>query len=434
MAPSNFVPTINEGAQDYVNVWMGRPEAHNLQQRHDVELIKASKRIEIDAEIRVRVDELMREELKNLKLAIEKDKGKGKKGKKGKKKGKKGKKGKGKKKKGEKDLTPDRTIESLYEELAQEGVIKKYPKTRISDYIGDFSYLATTLRQMPRDPASTDKNAEKIEPMPSLADVRRLITEHCILPLGSQAVHEKAPFIKSVMITGPRGTGKKKLLHAICTETGANLFDLTPSNVAGKYPGKAGLAMLLHLVFKVARAWPPSIVYIGECERTFMKKIPKTDKADPKRFKKPFPKLLKGMKQDDRVMIVGITKSPFDAEVKGLCAMYQRIIMVPRPDYASRVLLWRGIILQYGGHLSDMLDLSSLAKVSDGYTPGHITSAVTQVLSERRVQQLRRKPLNAAEFIPFLSKIDPIYREEEEAFKVIYLKLLYIILHDLHCH
>ena len=25
-----------------------------------------------------------------------------------------------------------------------------------------------------------------------------------------------------------------------------------------------------------------------------------------------------------------------DAEVKGLCGMYQRVIMIPRPDYASR--------------------------------------------------------------------------------------------------
>lgn len=69
--------------------------------------------------------------------------------------------------------------------------------------------------------------------------------------IGSQAAHEKAPHIKSVMITGPRGTGKKSLVHAICTETGANLFNLTPANVAGKYPGKAGLNMLLHMVFKV---------------------------------------------------------------------------------------------------------------------------------------------------------------------------------------
>lgn len=41
------------------------------------------------------------------------------------------------------------------------------------------------------------------------------------------------------------------LVHAICTETGANLFNLSASNIAGKYPGKNGLQMMLHLVFKV---------------------------------------------------------------------------------------------------------------------------------------------------------------------------------------
>ena len=63
-----------------------------------------------------------------------------------------------------------------------------------------------------------------------------------------------------------------------------------------------------------------------------MKKVPKTDKvgsklqnvtahdlhvmyiygqADPKRVKKALPKILKGMKPVDRVMIIGTTKSPF---------------------------------------------------------------------------------------------------------------------------
>ena len=32
--------------------------------------------------------------------------------------------------------------------------------------------------------------------------------------------------------------------------------------------------------------------------------------------------------------------------------------------------------------------------------------------------QLHRRPLTAAEFIAPLSKIDPIYKEEEEAYKV----------------
>ena len=69
---------------------------------------------------------------------------------------------------------------------------------------------------------------------------------------GSPAVHEQAPLTKSILLAGPRGTGKKMLVHAMCNETGANLFDLSPANLVGKYPGKDGLKMLMHLIFKVS--------------------------------------------------------------------------------------------------------------------------------------------------------------------------------------
>ena len=41
------------------------------------------------------------------------------------------------------------------------------------------------------------------------------------------------------------------LVQAIANEVGANLFDLSPANIAGKYPGKEGLKMLMHLIYKV---------------------------------------------------------------------------------------------------------------------------------------------------------------------------------------
>merc|ERR1712050_191724 len=133
-------------------------------------------------------------------MAVDRDKGKkGKKGKKSGKKKKKKKSGKKGKKKKEKDLTPDRTIDELYEELVMEGIIVRPPKLTLADYEGEYSYLGTTLRQA------------NIEPMPSLSDVRRLVAEYGILPMGSSAVHEKAPLTKSIMLSGPRGTGKKML-------------------------------------------------------------------------------------------------------------------------------------------------------------------------------------------------------------------------------
>jgi hypothetical protein len=67
--------------------------------------------------------------------------------------------------------------------------------------------------------------------------------------------------------------------------------------------------------------------------------------------------------------------------------------------------------------LSKSLDVSSLTKISDGYTPGYLMNAVKEVLTDRRVSQQQTKPLQAAEFIPGLARNDPIYVEEEEAFK-----------------
>ncbi|XP_038642218.1 dynein regulatory complex protein 11 isoform X1 [Scyliorhinus canicula] len=405
MVPSNFLSTMAEGQSTYEVIWQNRNEELNFPQKHVAELIKEDKRKEVEEEIRVQVDELMRQELKNLKLAVDRDKGTKKKG--GKKK--KGKKGK-KKKKG-KDLTVNRTIDSLYEELIREGILIRPRNVRLSDFIGEYNYLGTTLRQ-------TD-----IEPMPSLLDVRQLIALYGILPLGSQAVHEKAPIVKSLLLAGPSGVGKKMLIHALCTETGANLFNLSPHNTAGKYPGKMGLQMMIHLVFKVARLLQPSVVWIDNAEKMFYKKVPKMEKGlEPKRLKKSFPKILKSIKAGDRVLIVGTTHRPFDAELKSFCRGFQKIVLIPRPDYTSRFVLWRSIIQENGGILTSSMDLSSLAKVTDGYTQGHFCQAAKYVLTEHRRKQLHTKPLTAVEFIAPLAKNDPVYKEEEELFKSWYAK------------
>ena len=51
-----------------IAVWQNRDESNNFQQKHDSTLIKEEKRIEVESEIRIQVDELMREELSNLKM------------------------------------------------------------------------------------------------------------------------------------------------------------------------------------------------------------------------------------------------------------------------------------------------------------------------------------------------------------------------------
>lgn len=82
-------------------------------------------------------------------------------------------------------------------------------------------------------------------------------------------------------------------------------------------------------------------------------------------------------------------------------------------------VLWKHVIEQNGGVFSKNLNISCLAQVSDGYTQGHIVKAVQSVLTERRLMQLNKKPLTAAEFLVCLARQDPVYKEEEETYKVV---------------
>uniref|UniRef100_A0A8C8ZDA1 IQ and AAA domain-containing protein 1-like n=1 Tax=Prolemur simus TaxID=1328070 RepID=A0A8C8ZDA1_PROSS len=402
--PSKFTPAISAGHVEYLNLWKNRQESVHPSQNFDSEALREEKRKELEQEIRVQVDELMRQELRNLRLAVDKEEErplKAPKKKPGKKTG----------KKKEKDLTPDRSVDSLYRELVVFGLLKKSETVALKDYIGDCLYLGSTLTL-----------ANKL-PMPSLFDIRQNMALYAVLRLGSPDIHAMAPLIRSLLLVGPSGMGKKMLVQAVCTETGANLFDLSPGNLLGKYPGKTGAQMIVHMVFKVARLLQPSVIWIGNAEKNFYKKVPKEERQmDPKRIKKDLTKAIQLLVPGDRVMLIGTTARPQLAELKGLCRVYERILLMPQPDYASRYVLWKRMIEARGFQVTQSLDISALAKVSDGYTPGHILQAIQSVLNERRLLQVAKRPLVASEFLGHLAKLDPVYREEEESLKDWYFK------------
>ncbi|XP_011695796.1 PREDICTED: IQ and AAA domain-containing protein 1 [Wasmannia auropunctata] len=400
--PSNFLPELIHANQEYQDAWKDKDESANPMQLPYHDIIEAEKTREIENEVRTVVDQAMRGDIEALQLALDRDKGlKGKRAKKPQKRVRRS--GKKNKRKKEKDLTPDRTTESLFEELLTQGIIKLHREVSLDEFKGEKSF------------ANHDLRAKEKDPFPTLGDIRQLIVEYCILPLGNQILRELTPLVRSVLIAGPHGSGKKLLVNAICTELGATLFDITPANIAGKYPGKSGLIMLVHLISKVSRLLQPSVIFMDDAEKPFVKKVAKTDKTDPKRLRKDLPKLVKNITNEDAVLFIGISNKPWDGDPKLLYQTYDKVIYIPRPDYGTVSFIWKDLLYKYSG-ISRQFDTSAMAKACDGFTIGNILAAIDEVMTTKRMVQLRTHPLTHAELVNALSFKDPVYREEEDAF------------------
>ncbi len=82
------------------------------------------------------------------------------------------------------------------------------------------------------------------------------------------------------------------------------------------------------------------------------------------------------------------------------------------------VALWKTLIPKYGGVITSTLDVTSLAKLSDSYAPGHIHDTIVETLTERRLAKMSKHPLQASDFISGLAHHNAIYKEEEDAYKV----------------
>lgn len=314
-----------------------------------------------------------------------------------------------KKKRKVKDLTAERSLQSLIEELAAAGILKVARHRRMDEFIGCVSLIGSAMPEEKRHFSTLQ-----------LGDFCRIITERCILPLVSSFVHEQLPSCpRSVLLAGPNGCGKSLLVDAVCTETGAVLLDLSTESLAGLYPGKGGLSMLIHLVNKVARALQPAIIFIDNAERMFARKVMRTDKSEPRRLKKELPRLIKAISDHDRLMIIGTTSSPWDADQKLLGSVYQHVLMVPAPDRSSRLQL---LSKQLPAGCNNEQLVSVLATVTAGFTAGSCLQLIKQVITDQRLANLPQRPLRLAEFVSVLSTLEPVMRDQIEAFDTWFTK------------
>lgn len=389
ISDSEFREPLAKADKDYRDYWLDLDETQTYEQRYIYDLVKDEKCWEVSMEVRRIVDEAMRFELEILQIALQRDKNPKKKIKQKKPK----KMPRGKK---IKDPTQNRTVDDLFMELFRNGIIREYDEAYLKDYAGERSYSAFEAR------------SELKDVLPNMGDVRDLILQLCILPLGSKTIHQLSPVIRSVCLVGPEHSGKEFLTRIVCTETASILFDLTPENTAGKYEGPSNLKMLLHLVEKMSRILQPSVILIDGAEKLFYKKVPKEEKQyEPKRLGKTLTKIVKGIKQEDQVLVLGISSFPWLCPRTKLDKTYDKFIYVPEPDYGTYYMLWQKLLTPYHSLPKDF-DFSCLARVSKGISLKTIMDVVQKVLTPKRIAMSRVDPYKPEDFLNELCLVKPM--------------------------
>jgi AAA+ superfamily predicted ATPase len=264
-----------------------------------------------------------------------------------------------------------------------------------------------------------------------------------VLPLAATDIRQKAPeqlTARSLLLYGPKGSGKSMLARAIATETGATFFDLSPAMIDGKPEAKGGNAKLAaaQLVYKVyccAQDMAPSVIYIDQVEQVFQasKKKKGGDANAPSRI---MPTVIAAIKQiqrgsisteQDRILFIGATSRPFDENVNSaeLIKAFDEKVWVSFPEYGSRVMLWQKFMEADTSktppeprNVGDPTKLSStLASVSEGYSTGSVKQTVDRVLTNRRVQQIKNRPLKVQEFLGPLSRTAFCWPEDYNNFR-----------------
>merc|ERR1740130_2609436 len=257
-----------------------------------------------------------------------------------------------------------------------------------------------------------------------MPQIRQNLTEYAILPLGSSFLREHLPeermVPKSLLLYGPANCGKTMLAQAVAAHTGALFFDLSPSNLAGKFETSKGPVMLMHMVFKVAKnpQMAPVVIYIEEIDKLFVTSR-KSDSAG--RFKRDLITYKKWLEKKDSVIIIGNCREPWkmsDSSVREVKAFFDKCLYIPWPDYSSRIRIWKELIAKkLPRPIRDDFDFSTLARISEGYAAGSIVYTIKKTLTKRRVVQLRKRPLKEIEFINTLSRCEHTMSDHNEKFR-----------------
>ncbi len=201
-------------------------------------------------------------------------------------------------------------------------------------------------------------------------------------PEAFEAINTKPP--KGILLFGPPGTGKTMLAKAVANESEANFISIKGPEMLSKYVGESEKAV--RETFRKAKQASPAIIFFDEVDSIAPTRGTGYDSHVTERVISQILTEMDGMEELRDVLVIAATNRPDMVDSALLRpGRLDRLIYVTPPGADARKAIFK--IHLNGKPLDNNVDLSELARMTDGY----VGSDIAAISREASIMALREK-------------------------------------------
>ncbi|KAM5152242.1 fidgetin [Mantella aurantiaca] len=196
--------------------------------------------------------------------------------------------------------------------------------------------------------------------------VKAFIKEEVLWPvIRSDAFSGLTALPRSILLFGPRGTGKTLLGRCIASQLGATFFKLAGSNIVTKWIAEG--EKIVHATFLVARCRQPSVIFVSDIDMLLSSQV--SEEHSPiSRMRTEFLMQLDTVlsSAEDQIVVICATSKPEEID-ESLRRYFMKRLLIPLPDSTARHQIIIQLLSQHNYCLSDK-EVALLVQRTEGFS------------------------------------------------------------------
>jgi SpoVK/Ycf46/Vps4 family AAA+-type ATPase len=244
----------------------------------------------------------------------------------------------------------------------------------------------TTIQQETEDTEPSEKPNVTWGEVAGLEDAKRAIKEVIVYPVKRPDLFPLG-WSRGLLLFGPPGCGKTLLAAAVANEIEAQFIQIDPANIMSKWLGAAeqNVAKIFGSARHTAIAGKPVIIFMDEVDSILG--VHTNEVGGEVRMRNQFLKEMDGLQDKGKnyhLYVVAATNKPWDLDW-AFIRRFQKRVMVPLPDYATRLQMFEINCAQL--ELTLDVDFHALTQLTEGYSGSDIKD-ICQVVRQEIIREL----------------------------------------------